>query len=123
MKKLLIFFVLILAVVGCKQNTTTTDTTESLSEINIDPLPSWNNGITKDAITAYVKDVTTEGSANYIPEMDRIATFDNDGTLWSEKPAYFQLFFAIDRVKAMANEHPEWKDQQPFKAVLDNDMQ
>jgi len=88
-----------------------------------DPLPSWNEGESKSNVLAYVTDVTDKNSPNFIPISDRIATFDNDGTLWSEQPFYFQLFFAIDRVKAMASEHPEWKDTQPFKAVLDNDME
>ena len=71
----------------------------------------------------YVDDVTNTESDNFINIPDRIAVFDNDGNLWSEQPAYFQLFFAIDRVKALAPEHPEWKDEQPFKAVLENNMQ
>jgi phosphoglycolate phosphatase-like HAD superfamily hydrolase len=87
-----------------------------------DPLPSWNKGKTKSAIIDYVSDVTDAGSKNFIPIVDRVATFDNDGNLWSEQPAYFQLFFAIDRVKAMASDHPEWKDEQPYKAVLEGDM-
>ena len=86
------------------------------------PLPSWNDVTSKNNIIAYVKDVTNPESENFIPITDRIATFDNDGNLWSEQPAYFQLFFAIDRVKVMAADHPEWKDEQPFKAVLENDM-
>ncbi|NRA93367.1 MAG: haloacid dehalogenase-like hydrolase [Psychroserpens sp.] len=88
-----------------------------------DPLPSWNESASKTAIISYVDDVTNENSPNFIPIPDRIATFDNDGTLWSEKPAYFQLFFAIDRVKELAKNHPEWKTEQPFKAVLDNDIE
>ena len=87
-----------------------------------DPLPSWNEGKTKEAIINYVNDVTNIESENFIPVSERIATFDNDGNLWSEQPAYFQLFFAIDRIKALAPDHPEWKTQQPFKAVLDDDM-
>jgi phosphoserine phosphatase len=87
-----------------------------------DPLPSWNDGATKTAILDYVNDVTNAESENFIEVSERIATFDNDGNLWSEQPAYFQLFFAIDRVKALASEHPEWKTEQPFKAVLDNDV-
>ncbi|MEL4454710.1 HAD family hydrolase [Lutimonas vermicola] len=87
-----------------------------------DPLPSWNQGQTKSAITTYVEMVTTSDSPDFIPIKDRIATFDNDGNLWSEQPAYFQLFFAIDRVKTMAADHPEWATEQPFKAVLENDM-
>ena len=87
-----------------------------------DPLLSWNDGATKTAILDYVNDVTNAESENFIKISERIATFDNDGNLWSEQPAYFQLFFAIDRVKALASEHPEWKTEQPFKAVLDDDM-
>jgi phosphoserine phosphatase len=88
-----------------------------------DPLPSWIEGNTKKAIMDYVRAVTTKGSSDFIPEAERIATFDNDGCLWSEQPMYFQFFFAIDRVKAMAADHPEWKTTQPFKAILDNDME
>ncbi len=89
---------------------------------NSDPLPSWNDVQSKKEILSYVRTVTDENSADFIPIIDRIATFDNDGNLWSEQPAYFQLFFAIDRVKAMATDHPEWQNEQPFKAVLENDM-
>jgi len=85
-------------------------------------LPSWNDGAAKEHIISYVREVTTAGSPNFIPEADRIAVFDNDGTLWSEQPAYFQLFFALDRVKALASEHPEWKTTEPFKSVIANDM-
>ena len=87
-----------------------------------DPLPSWNEGKTKQQIFSFVRSVTMASSPNFVPPGERIATFDNDGTLWSEQPAYFQLLFAIDRVKALAPQHPEWKEQQPFKAVLENDM-
>jgi len=90
---------------------------------NIDPLPSWNDGATKTAIIDYVSDVTNAESENFITIPDRIATFDNDGNLWSEQPAYFQLFFAMDRIKALAPEHPKWKNEQPYKAVLDDDME
>ena len=89
---------------------------------NKDPLPSWNEGKTKQAITHFVKEITTKGGANYVPPSERIAVFDNDGTLWSEQPMYFQLAFALDRVKTLATEHPEWKSTQPFKAVLEDDM-
>lgn len=87
-----------------------------------DPLPSWNDGPTKEAIVGFVEKVTEEGGPDYVASADRVATFDNDGTLWLEQPMYTQLAFALDRVKALAPEHPEWKDAQPFKAVLDNDM-
>ncbi len=87
-----------------------------------DPLPSWNDGKTKQSIIEFVAKVTKEGSADFVPPAERIATFDNDGTLWTEHPMYTQLAFALDRVKALAPEHPEWKKTQPFKAVLDNDL-
>ncbi|MCC9608459.1 haloacid dehalogenase-like hydrolase [Blastopirellula sp. JC732] len=88
-----------------------------------DVLPSWNNTAAKKAIVDFVAKVTDENSPDFVPVADRIATFDNDGTLWTEHPMYTQMAFAIDRVKALAPTHPEWKDQQPFKAVLDNDLQ
>jgi hypothetical protein len=87
-----------------------------------DALPSWNDGPTKAAIVDFVTRVTTEGGPDFVPVDDRIATFDNDGTLWSEQPMYFQLAFAIDRVKTLAPQHPEWKTTQPFQAVLEGDM-
>lgn len=87
-----------------------------------DPLPSWNRGATKQAIVDFVTAVSEPESPDYVPIKDRIAVFDNDGTLWIEKPAYVQLIFAIDRVKALAPEHPEWKDTQPFKAAIEGDM-
>lgn len=87
-----------------------------------DPLPSWNDGPAKRAVIDFVTRVTREGGRDFIPPAERIATFDNDGTLWSEQPIYFQFAFALDRVKALAPQHPEWKTQQPFKAVLDNDL-
>jgi len=74
-----------------------------------DPLPSWNDGLSKETIVAFVAAVTEKGGTDYVPPAERIAVFDNDGTLWSEQPAYFQLLFAIDRIKAMAPQHPEWK--------------
>jgi phosphoserine phosphatase len=86
-----------------------------------DPLPSWSDGDTKTSIIAFVEGVTTEGSATFVDEDHRIATFDNDGTLWIEQPMYTQLAFAFDRVKAMADDHPEWKTTQPFQAVLEGD--
>jgi phosphoserine phosphatase len=87
-----------------------------------DPLPSWNVGAAKENIQAFVSDVTDPRSKYFIPVEERIAVFDNDGTLWSEQPAYFQLFFALDRVKALAPKHPEWKTKQPFKAALEGDL-
>jgi phosphoglycolate phosphatase-like HAD superfamily hydrolase len=87
-----------------------------------DPLPSWNDGASKLAITRFVQEVSTTGSAGFVTPAERIAVFDNDGTLWSEQPMYFQLAFALDRVKALAPLHPEWKQEQPFKAVLEGDL-
>ena len=87
-----------------------------------DPLPSWNDGATKQAITEFVARVTRQGSPDFVPPAERIATFDNDGTLWVEHPMYVQLAFALDRVKAMAPMHPEWKEKQPFKAALEGDL-
>jgi phosphoserine phosphatase len=87
-----------------------------------DSLPSWNDGTVKQAIVEFVTRVTRQGGADFVPPAERIAVFDNDGTLWTEHPMYFQLAFALDRVKAMAPTHPEWKDKQPFKAVLEGDM-
>jgi phosphoserine phosphatase len=97
----------------------------SCTEQNVqqsDPLPSWNEGKSKQSIIDFVNEVTNETSPNYVKPEDRIATFDNDGCLWSEKPFYFQLQFALDRVKALAPEHPEWKDNPLFQAVLKDDI-
>jgi phosphoglycolate phosphatase-like HAD superfamily hydrolase len=88
----------------------------------VDPLPSWNDSAAKQSIFDFVVRVTDPESPDFVPEPERIAVFDNDGTLWSEQPAYFQLFFAMDRVRALAPEHPEWATRQPFQAVLENDM-
>jgi hypothetical protein len=87
-----------------------------------DPLPSWNDTPTKKTIVAFVERVTTEGGPDFVPVPERIATFDNDGTLWAEQPMYFQFFFVSDRVKAMAPDHPEWKKQEPFASLLKGDM-
>jgi hypothetical protein len=87
-----------------------------------DPLPSWNEGPPKKAIMDFVRRVTSSGGPDFVAPEERVAVFDNDGTLWSEKPAYFQLLFAIDRVKTLAPQHPEWKHTQPFNVVLEGDM-
>jgi phosphoglycolate phosphatase-like HAD superfamily hydrolase len=86
-----------------------------------DALPSWNDGAAKQAIVEFVTRVTTEGGPDFVPVEQRIATFDNDGTMWSEQPMYFQIAFAMDRVRAEAGKHPGWKGTQPFKAVIEND--
>jgi heat shock protein HslJ len=87
-----------------------------------DPLPSWNDGATKKSIVTFVEKVTKKGSPDFVPVAERIATFDNDGTLWAEKPLPFQLFFALDRVKALAPQHPEWKTTEPFASLLKGDL-
>ena len=87
-----------------------------------EPLPSWNDRDAKSNILQFVKSVTTEGGEHYVPPTDRIAVFDNDGTLWTEQPMYVQLAFAIDRTKAMAPKHPEWKNKEPFASVLRGNM-
>ena len=87
-----------------------------------DPLPSWNAGKTKQSIVTFVSKVTEKSSPDFVPPAERIATFDNDGTLWAEQPLYFQFLFAIDRVKALAPEHPEWKEKEPYKSLLAGDM-
>ena len=87
-----------------------------------DSLPSWNDGATKKSITDFVAKVTEEGSPNFVPPEERIATFDNDGTLWCEQPVPVQLFFALDRVKTLAPQHPEWKTKEPFASLLKGDL-
>lgn len=87
-----------------------------------DPLPSWNDTAPKKAIIDFVGRTTKEGSPDFVKPEERIATFDNDGTLWAEQPIYFQFLFAMDRIKALAPQHPEWKTQEPFKSVLAGDM-
>jgi hypothetical protein len=87
-----------------------------------DPLPSWNDGPAKKSVTDFVARVTAQGGPDFVPPTERIATFDNDGTLWCEQPIYFQGAFAFDRIKALAPRHPEWKGRQPFKALLEGDM-
>jgi phosphoserine phosphatase len=94
----------------------------SLPALAADALSSWNDGKAKQSIVAFVEKVTKEGSPDFVPVPERIATFDNDGTLWAEQPMYFQLIFALDRVKALAPQHPEWKDKEPFASLLKGDV-
>jgi phosphoglycolate phosphatase-like HAD superfamily hydrolase len=88
-----------------------------------DPLPSWNEGPSKRGIVEFVADVTNRDSEHYVEPAERVAVFDNDGTLWAEKPVYFQLFFIFDRIRAMAPDHPAWQTTQPFQAVLEHDYE
>jgi phosphoserine phosphatase len=94
----------------------------ALATLAADPLPSWNDTAPKQAIISFVEKVTQEGSADFVLPGERIATFDNDGTLWSEQPMYFQAFFVFDRVRALAAQHPEWKEREPFASVLRGDV-
>ncbi len=86
------------------------------------PLPSWNEGPNKRAITSFVEAVTTDGGADYLPPAERVAVFDNDGTLWAEQPLYFQFLYVLDTIKAKADQHPEWKTKEPFASVLKGDV-
>jgi len=106
---------------SCKQQETPPAEKPAVQEV--DPLASWNDGMAKKAIIRFVGKVTNEGSTDFVPQSERIAVFDNDGTLWVEQPLYVQLEFSIDRVKALAPEHPEWKAKQPFKAIIENDKE
>ena len=85
------------------------------------PLPSWNGGPAKQAIVKFVTDITTQGAPTFVAPSDRVAVFDNDGTLWSEQPLYFQFMFVLDRIRTMAPQHPEWMDREPFKSILAGD--
>ena len=124
MKKYIILLLVISFAYSCKKEVKTDNQSVSSNQITkTDPLPSWNEVKSKQNIIAYVEDVTNKNSPNFIPIEDRIATFDNDGNLWSEQPMYFQLYFVLDLVKELAVDHPEWKTTQPFKAVLEDDMQ
>ncbi len=119
------FLIVFVLLVSCKQETVKENKSVDVIKTEItkkDPLPSWNDTSPKKEIMAFVNTAIDKNHPNFVPIKDRIATFDNDGNLWSEQPAYFQLFFAMDRVKAMAKDHPEWKNKQPFKAVLEDDM-
>ena len=87
-----------------------------------DALPSWNDGKAKQSVIDFVKRVSVKGGKEFVPAAERIAVFDNDGTLWAEQPMYFQLAFALDRVKALASQHPEWKEKEPFASLLKGDV-
>jgi hypothetical protein len=107
---------------GCTSTNPSDKNTSQSTADSSAVLPSWQEGATKQSIINFVTKTTTQGSADFIPVADRIACFDNDGTLWSEQPMYFQLAFAIYQINKTALQHPEWKQQQPFKALLAGDM-
>ena len=123
-KSLLVFATLML--LGCEQanqQPAPGDVEPSSEGQNAPGLPSWTDGAAKEAIVEFVARVTDRNSPGFVPEAERIATFDNDGTLWSENPVYFQLLFAIDRVRELAPNHPEWADTQPFKGAIEGDLE
>jgi len=110
-------------IISCNKKGETVNVENKIESTNLnDPLPSWNEGKSKSAIIDFVSKTTRVGSVDFIPVPDRIACFDNDGTLWTEQPMYFQFLFAVDRIKAMAPQQPEWKSEQPFKALLEGDI-
>ena len=115
---LLTIAVLLLTLSGCQNQPSVQPT----PVVHQDPLPSWNDTAPKKAIIAFVDRVTKEGTADFVPVEERIATFDNDGTLWVESPLYTQIFYAFDQIKQMALQHPEWKNKQPFKGVIEGNM-
>src|SRR5262245_5308622 len=94
-----------------------------ITTVNADPLPSWQDNPVKKKIMEFVQTVVDKSSPNHVEPEDRIATFDNDGTLWVEQPLYTQVIFAIDRIKALAPQHPEWENKKPFSLILSGDKQ
>ncbi|OOG77824.1 HAD family phosphatase [Algoriphagus sp. A40] len=120
MKKPFSILFILLFVFGCNKKPTETNSLDTTAIK--DSLPSWNNGKSKQAILDFVTKTTTHGSPDFIPEADRIAVFDNDGTLWSEQPMYFQLAYAIDFIKKEAPNHPEWAGKEPYKSLLAGDL-
>ncbi len=108
--------------VGCNSYVEKNNEADKTQAVKSQILPSWKDNATKQRIISFVQDVTNENSKNFIAQQDRIAVFDNDGTMWCEKPLPFQLLFVFDRIKELAPQHPEWKKKQPFKAVLENDF-
>lgn len=124
MKRIAVFFA-VLMLGGALFSSVRTHAGEATSTSRVaaaDPLPSWNEGPTKQSIVAFVKKVTTEGTADFVSVESRIAVFDNDGTLWTEQPNYVQAFFALDRVKILSAKHPEWNEREPFASVLKGDL-
>jgi hypothetical protein len=118
----LLFAIIAIFATSCNQQQSKTEPQKTDSVVATDPLPSWNDGDSKKAIIGFVKNSTDSSSKGFVPVADRIACFDNDGTLWTEKPLPFQLYFVLDRIKAMAPQHPEWKNKQPYKGILEGDL-
>jgi phosphoglycolate phosphatase-like HAD superfamily hydrolase len=117
--KILTFLFFVIAIFSCKPQT---EQGTLSSTVKTDPLPSWNEGAAKQSIISFVEAVTSETGPDFIKPADRIAVFDNDGTLWTEQPYYFQLQFGIDRVKALAPAHPEWRTNKLIQAVLADEI-
>lgn len=115
-----LFFFLAAALISLSPISSSTISSSAVGQDNL--LPSWKAGASKKAIIEFVEQVTDSNSKHFVPVSKRIAVFDNDGTLWCEKPMYAQLAFALDRVKELAPQYPEWKEKLPFKAVLENDL-
>jgi len=119
---MLFLVVLSFFIFSCTKKQQKQENTKQETTITTDPLSSWNEGSSKKAIIDFVTKTTNEEDADFVPVADRIACFDNDGTLWSEQPMYFQMAFALNQIKVMAPQHPEWKTKQPYKAVLEGDL-
>ena len=113
----------IVALTGCATGEPQTADARAADAQAVDPLPSWNDGATKTAIIDFVDRVTAASTPGFVPAAERIAVFDNDGTLWVEQPMYFQLLFALDRIREMAPDHPEWADTEPFRSAIADDME
>ena len=118
------FTILLLALAGCAASTEvgTAGEESAAAPPETPALESWNDVASKQAIVDFVTRVSDPASPDFVPEAERIATFDNDGTLWSEQPMYFQVLFAIDRVREMADDHPQWREEQPFKGAIEGDF-
>jgi hypothetical protein len=113
---------LVIIFISCKNKDSNSQPVNYAVIHTSDPLPAWNDTDHKKAIISFVEKITSKGSPDFVPVAERIATFDNDGTLWSEQPLYFQFIFTFDQIKNMAPQHPEWKNKQPFKAAIEGDF-
>jgi phosphoglycolate phosphatase-like HAD superfamily hydrolase len=122
MPALTVTAVVLLLVPGCRRDASPDAAPPGAAVTSTDPLPSWNAGTTRTAIVDFVNAVTTNGSPEFVLPPERIAVFDNDGTLWTEQPMYFQEFFLLDRVRALAQSHPEWTTKEPYRSALAGDM-
>jgi hypothetical protein len=116
------YYIAIALLAAVAFTTTIARAADPSTSLRAGPLPSWNDGKAKQSIIAFVQKVTKPGSPDFVPVPERIAVFNNDGTLWAEQPMYFQLAFTLDRVKALAPQHPEWKDKEPFASLLKGDL-